>query len=448
MRKATNGVKHMVPMDVIERLPEELHDPLAVFKSRSHADSLVVLTEHRDAKGAPVVVALDLRAVGEKYQVNRIASVYGKDGKRPLDGWVKDGMLAYKSDRAERSPVLDGLQLPNRMTGDFGQGKVLTEADVESRFGSQSGSQPTKGAFSKAAPEEERTPFSEPRASMDNLKEVLTKGNEPVLAQAKAWLRGKTEDFRPTALGFLQTRHLLELIESHPALKGTAKLYGRLMQQLNADRHQMMVGAEDAADHPSDMLKKGVAPIADQWRKYKYQKGPMGWIGRENPDAQKLDDLMHDATIHGLDPSKEYERLTVENARGDAIPWTKEAVKQRLNLLREMAMQLGGDPQMREQIRDEKKYLQNLAKREKTREQAWPDLVARYQALPDEAKAIYQNVRDWYRQHSDATEQALIKNIEAYNFPETYRRSLVSRMRLRFEEARRQGVYFPGSGLV
>ncbi len=133
VRKATNGVKHTVPMSAIEHLPEELHDPLAVFHSASEKGSLVILTEERDGNNQPVVVALDVRPTDKSFDVTRISSIYGKESAAAFANWSKDGLLAYKSDRAEKSPVLRGLQLPGSVSGD--QGKVLSEADVASSSG-------------------------------------------------------------------------------------------------------------------------------------------------------------------------------------------------------------------------------------------------------------------------------------------------------------------------
>lgn len=135
VRKATNGIKHVVPMSAIEQLPEELHDPLAVFRSSTHQQSLVVLTEERDAQGATVIVAIDLRPTDKSYEINRIASVYGKDDAKIFAKWAKEGLLAYKSERASESPALDGLQLPNIISGNRNpstRSKVLTERDIES----------------------------------------------------------------------------------------------------------------------------------------------------------------------------------------------------------------------------------------------------------------------------------------------------------------------------
>jgi diguanylate cyclase (GGDEF)-like protein len=137
LRKASNGVKHDVSLKTLERLPEELNDPVAVFVSDSHPkDAFVALTELKDDSGRPVIVALDVRAKGKRYAVTRIASIYGKDGARDyFANLIKNDRLAYKSDRAAESPVLDGLQLPNRITDERGLSKpVLTEADILSRF--------------------------------------------------------------------------------------------------------------------------------------------------------------------------------------------------------------------------------------------------------------------------------------------------------------------------
>lgn len=138
VRKATNGVKHNVPMSAIERLPEELHDPLAVFESATEDGALVVLTELQDESGRPVIVALDLRKAGNEYGIARISSLYGKDN---FAGWVSKNKLVYKSKRASgshllkqalvhESSVLKGLQLPNSVSDTRGSGKVLTEDDI------------------------------------------------------------------------------------------------------------------------------------------------------------------------------------------------------------------------------------------------------------------------------------------------------------------------------
>lgn len=132
VRKATNKVLHNVPMSAIEQLPEELADPIAVFRSRTQQDALVVLTEHADANGRPVIVALDVRSHDGTNVINRIASIYGKDDARTrFKEWITDGNLVYKSNRAQGRSALRGLQLPNSNPDAQGlASRVLTELDV------------------------------------------------------------------------------------------------------------------------------------------------------------------------------------------------------------------------------------------------------------------------------------------------------------------------------
>jgi hypothetical protein len=87
VRKATNGAKedHDVPMDVIERLPTLLADPVAVLDSSSptiggEQKALVIMVEAKTKEGKPVVVALHLEAKEGRLEINRVASVYGRTG--------------------------------------------------------------------------------------------------------------------------------------------------------------------------------------------------------------------------------------------------------------------------------------------------------------------------------------------------------------------------------
>lgn len=282
--------------------------------------------------------------------------------------------------------------------------------------------------------------FSLPEASIDTMGKVLEQPDESAFQRAKGWLAGKWEDLKPATLGALQLRHLLELAGDHPALKGAAK-YAGLVQRMDADRNVLLTGAPDAGEHPNDLLRRGVAPMAERWRKWAYKKGLPGLLGRKKPAAKALSDLMHDATIYGLDPAAEYERLTMADSRGNFEEWTQEKIRERIKELQGQMRGRAGDD--KEMLMDEVKRLRGLPKREKLREERWPDLVRRYNALDAEAKQIYKDTRDWYRQHSDATEEALIDRIQMLDVPEAYRRSMVDRIRLQFESNRLQGVYFP-----
>jgi hypothetical protein len=78
--------------------------------------------------------------------------------------------------------------------------------------------------------------------------------------------------------------------------------------------------------------------------------------------------------------------------------------------------------------------------------------VAKYQALPEQGKVLYQKMRDWYEQMSDATADALEARImalrgdmeasEGKEIAERHTRMLVQKLRAEFEENKVTGVYF------
>ncbi|HHY7362680.1 TPA: LPD38 domain-containing protein [Escherichia coli] len=113
VRKATNGVKHVVPMDVIERLPELMHDPEAVYQSATHQNSLVILFNLRDRNGDPVISAVHLKAIKNGLEINKIASVYGTERGKKLSNMERQGLTLYRREKLTPDEDLPrGLQLP------------------------------------------------------------------------------------------------------------------------------------------------------------------------------------------------------------------------------------------------------------------------------------------------------------------------------------------------
>ncbi len=132
VRKATNGVRHHVSMDAIRALPEELANPVMVFKSASEENSLVVLTEMMDENGAPVIAAVHLSAKEGRQTVNRIGSIYGKEEIGAIESWINKGYLLYQNQEKSLDWVRrSGLQLPKGGSLSQGSGAtVKTEQDI------------------------------------------------------------------------------------------------------------------------------------------------------------------------------------------------------------------------------------------------------------------------------------------------------------------------------
>lgn len=286
-------------------------------------------------------------------------------------------------------------------------------------------------------------PSKNPKASVENLSKVLAERDTGAIDHVKGWLAGKWEDLKPHTLGVLQLRHLLELMENVQPLKG-AEHYKELEQRMTADRLSLMTGdAEKSKAEPDNMLAKGASNIAENLRKFAQEKGPAGWFGRVKPEAHKLFEIMHESTIRGLDPSKEYTPLGIENARGDFVEYSAAAAKEQLAVLREQMLGRGRDDKA--ELMDKAKYIKKLPILEKLRKEHYPKLVAKWNELPADAKELYGNIRDWYSQHSDEVEKGLIARLEALSgdLGKNYTRSMTDRIRQQFESSRQQGVYFP-----
>ena len=130
VRKAINGVKHQVPLTVIDRLPESLADPVMVFDSATVPGALVALVGAVDDHRQPVVVALHLSAQQQRHVVNAITSVHGRPHDQIMR-WAKQGLLRYRNEKKSLAWLqYRGLQLPKEGARQGSERKILTEADV------------------------------------------------------------------------------------------------------------------------------------------------------------------------------------------------------------------------------------------------------------------------------------------------------------------------------
>ncbi|EES9355780.1 hypothetical protein FOI17_000801 [Escherichia coli] len=133
VRKATNGVKHVVPMDVIERLPELMHDPDAIYRSATERNAVVMLLDAVDKNGEPVVSAVHMKATDKRIEINKVASVYGtKGGMNKANSLDKAGLTLYRKEKLSRdNPQYSGLQLPKEERSYRGSvDKILYPEDI------------------------------------------------------------------------------------------------------------------------------------------------------------------------------------------------------------------------------------------------------------------------------------------------------------------------------
>ena len=270
-------------------------------------------------------------------------------------------------------------------------------------------------------------PPADALADIDAIQQGLQ--GERVLARARQKLEDLTpskvkDTLRSTWLGALATRHLTELGRDYFP---TIDRYSDYLAEMQADRNKLQAEADT------------IAEAARQW------------ASKNKAESRRLFDLMHQATMDGVDPSREYQPLQFR------MPGEKGLqVVNRKNVLHAIKVK---QQQMRERSGDSKtnimnevKALKAMLKAEPRRRRQYAPLVEQWSQLSPEAKSFYLQFRDAYRSRSDAVEEALVQRIEDLKggdlvggqvISDSSRRMLVHKIREQFESARLQGVYFP-----
>lgn len=245
-------------------------------------------------------------------------------------------------------------------------------------------------------------------------------GADGVVARIKQWLKDATpkelkDRLRGTWMGALTTRMLTTLGQDYFP---TMRLYTDFLAEMQASRNEMQQEGED---------------VAEAVRK---------WAGKNKQEAERLFDVMHEATIAGIDPSEAYQPLTFKAGK-QWIEVNKKNVKDRIAVLRDQMLGRGGDS--KQDMMNEVKALRAMLKAEPHRKAKYPALVAKWNQLSPEAQQHYRTMRDLYSKRHDATEAALIQRINDLKAEggENRTRVLIDVIRQQFEAQRRQGVYFP-----
>lgn len=401
VRKATNGVKHDVPMPVIEQLPELLHDPIAVFDSKTEQGAKTILIDARDASGRPIITAVHLNAKAGRIDVNRIASVYGKDNShRVLMGWVEEGLLRYAKEKQNPLGTTQGLQLPKRGSPErvydsniLSRGDLAKDADkIRDRVAAAGQPSPSRGKHESTRDDGSLPPdglkFSQSNSAADSgpaleqsLKQKAAYQAGAALGSVKNWMK----QGRPVMLGALTDLQIDQVYRDITG--GAVSEYQRLRTQMEADRNDILLDAETRIDPLWDALGK-----------------------QEKAD---LSNLMHDATMARLHPDKSLD----ENS------YYQEA-KQKLERAKK--------PETRAAYEAELHII----------ERNHSELARQYQALTPKAKALYDTMQDTYTKQWESLRGAIEQRLEDL-LGVNQGRAMAAEMRQKMEHALQHGPYFP-----
>jgi len=232
------------------------------------------------------------------------------------------------------------------------------------------------------------------------------------------------DTLRPTWLGALATRHLTELGRDYFP---TIDRYSDYLAEMQADRNKLQAEADT------------IAEAARQWS------------SKNKAESRRLFDLMHQATIDGVDPSREYQPLQFKAPGGQGLQEVnRKNVLHAIKVIQQQMRERSGDTKTN--MMNEVKALKAMLKTEPRRRRQYAPLVEQWSQLTPEARSLYLQFRDAYRARSEAVEEALVKRIEDLKgsdlvggkiLSDSSRGMLVYKIREQFESARLQGVYFP-----
>ncbi len=138
MDKITGG-KHDIDLTEIKKLPENISEPVMVFKSATTPNAYVILTEMTDKNGDSVVTAMHLNRSERHIQVNRIASVYGKESIGNFVNKQADaGNLLYiDKNKSQQWSQSRGLRLPKLADTITDNNNISQKSDVVNTHNTQ-----------------------------------------------------------------------------------------------------------------------------------------------------------------------------------------------------------------------------------------------------------------------------------------------------------------------
>ncbi|HIB1554043.1 TPA: LPD5 domain-containing protein, partial [Salmonella enterica subsp. enterica serovar Muenchen] len=332
IRKATNGVKHDVPMDVIERLPELMHDPKAVYQSATEKEAVVMLLDAIDKNGDPVITAVHMKAVRSRLEINRVASVYGTENGKKIHSMEREGLALYRKEKSSRdNPLHSGLQLPKGEHSYHGSGNnVLSPDDIRkgpyySRSGSDLSPEETLSARFVRAMQDK---FQVLKAVQDNIRKSggkLDDSNDAYLAEEL--FHGKAEN----DLNVMKERYvkpLAHLLAEYdiPQSALDEYLYARHAPERNAHIAEINPKMPDGG---SGMTNAEAAGIMDRVRRSGKQAQYDRLAGIVDDMLARLRELIKSAGLESegtvdawQDAYKHYVPLKGQDADGTVLPRT------------------------------------------------------------------------------------------------------------------------------
>jgi hypothetical protein len=226
---------------------------------------------------------------------------------------------------------------------------------------------------------------------------------------AKLWQAVKTkwpDRARPAMLQLLPRNYL-------------ADIAGDLLPSLR--RYNAQVAAMEAQRNNLLNLTHGTA---DKWRKL---------VGKDKAASAKLADLMHEATLMGVDPSMSKFYPTI----------TRQTYQMLMSRAKAFIKSRNGEAEAVARGMQRRARIQAAMDKVPMQEEAYAQLRADFLALPAEYQQMFIEVRDSYLEMNTQRKIALEKRIEDLIADKRVAAAQISMMREEFELNELNGIYFP-----
>lgn len=229
----------------------------------------------------------------------------------------------------------------------------------------------------------------------------------------KAWSKNWTADMRPGWLALLTRRHMSDIAgKALPQIRQ----YVKLAQEMDARRNELL---------------SGNAKLAERWTKFNL---------KDRAEAKRLAQLMHDATLAGVDPSKDYQPVMTVEKLDEIRAKNKVLIKDRS---RDGAGGRTKGVRSADQLRDEIKQAEIKMAQERNRAKAKDRLAGQWDSLSPEAQSIFRDVRDSYKNQQQMTMDALEARIGRSFEDGKQAKALLDSLREQFESVQVEEPYFP-----
>ena len=125
------GGKHNLGMSVLKQLPYQIENPVAILKSNTQPNSIVLLTAWEDGDKS-IIVPLHLDKQGAISVENRIASAYQTGHMQSYLGEADSNVLYTKNNEDVHQLLSNGVQFPKAMADDILAKNNISQAEAKS----------------------------------------------------------------------------------------------------------------------------------------------------------------------------------------------------------------------------------------------------------------------------------------------------------------------------